>query len=314
MGENKGILFWILAGLVLLFITIQPIHSLTVSSVQALTEIETSAFITMEPNPAEANQDPVHMTIQIVPAPPTPADIFERVKLTITRPDGFIIENHEDLSTNGSYDSNIYLSMVGNYTLKVNFAGQTFDNGIYYLPSETQITFTRLPAPPPPWSTSGSWTTKASMSQARSGLGVAAVNDKIYAIGGTTARGSIPSIPGSAVLGFVDIGGIVGTNEEYDPATNTWTTKTPMPTPRIVFATAVYNNKIYCMGGKTSDGYVDVNEVYDPATDTWETKTSMPEARGWLTANVVDNRIFVIGRTTNEVYDPETCTVQDKIY
>jgi hypothetical protein len=156
--------------------------------------------------------------------------------------------------------------------------------------------------------TEDSWTTMEPMQQARSGLGVAAVNGKIYAIGGSNASGFMPSIGGSAVLGNSDIGGFVGTNEEYDPATDTWTYKASMPTPRIVFATAVYQNKIYCIGGKTSDGYTGVNEVYDPATDTWETKTSMPTARGWLTANVVNNKIFVISKTVNEVYDPATDT------
>ncbi len=154
--------------------------------------------------------------------------------------------------------------------------------------------------------TENSWATKAPMQQARSGLGVAAVNGKIYAIGGSNASGFAPSIPGSAVLGNKDIGGHVGTNEEYDPETDRWTYKASMPTPRIVFATAVYQNKIYCLGGKTSDGYTGVNEVYDPATDTWETKTSMPTARGWLTANIVNNKIFVISKTVNEVYDPAT--------
>jgi len=146
------------------------------------------------------------------------------------------------------------------------------------------------------------------MQQARSGLGVAAVNGKIYAIGGSNASGFAPSIPGSAVLGNRDIGGHLGTNEEYDPETDTWTYKASMPTPRIVFATAVYQNKIYCIGGKTSDSYTGVNEVYDPATDTWETKTSMPTARGWLTANVVGGKIYLISgfptETLNEVYDP----------
>jgi N-acetylneuraminic acid mutarotase len=83
-----------------------------------------------------------------------------------------------------------------------------------------------------------------------------------------------------------------------------------MPTPRAVFAIAVYQNKIYCIGGKTSDEYTGVNEVYDPATNTWETKTSMPTARSWLTANVVNGKIYLMGGypdiTLNEVYDPAT--------
>jgi N-acetylneuraminic acid mutarotase len=68
------------------------------------------------------------------------------------------------------------------------------------------------------------WTKKAPMHQARAGLGVAAVNGKIYAIGGTTASGSYPP--------DIFSGGFVGINEEYDPATDTWATKASMPTPR----------------------------------------------------------------------------------
>lgn len=155
-----------------------------------------------------------------------------------------------------------------------------------------------------------SWVSKASMREARSGLGVAVVNGKIYAIGGSNSSGLMPSIPGSAVLFNSGIDGITGVTEEYDPATDSWTYKESMPTPRILFATTVYQNKIYCIGGKTSSGVTGVNEVYDPATDTWENKTSMPTARKGLTANIVNGKIYLIGgypnRTLNEVYDPET--------
>jgi len=157
--------------------------------------------------------------------------------------------------------------------------------------------------------TEDSWASKAPMQVARSALGVAAVNGKIYAIGGSNQSGQAPSMPGSTVLGIKHN---VDTNEEYDSTTNTWTFKKPMPTPRIDFAIAVYQNKIYCIGGYTENGSTGLNEVYDPATDTWETKTSMPTARGWLKANVVGDKIYLIGgypnRTLNEVYDPATDT------
>jgi hypothetical protein len=146
-----------------------------------------------------------------------------------------------------------------------------------------------------------SWTSKTPMQKARGGLGVAAVNGKIYAIGGSAQDAHLATVKE-----------FLSTNEEYDPETDAWTFKKPMPTPRAVFATAVYQNKIYCIGGKTSSGYTGVNEVYDPSTDTWETKSSMPTARGWLTASVVGAEIYLIGGspypsgTLNEVYDPTT--------
>jgi N-acetylneuraminic acid mutarotase len=144
-----------------------------------------------------------------------------------------------------------------------------------------------------------SWASKASMQVARGALGVAEVNSKIYAIGG-----SAQDVRLATTKEFLN------TNEEYDPETNMWTFKKPMPTPRAAFATAVYQNKIYCIGGKTSSGYTGVNEVYDPATDTWETKTPMPTARGFLSASAVNGKIYLIGGSAlevwnlTEVYDP----------
>jgi N-acetylneuraminic acid mutarotase len=156
--------------------------------------------------------------------------------------------------------------------------------------------------------TEDSWQQLASMPTPRSMLGVAVVNGKIYAIGGTSGTQTV-----------------LGTNEVYDPEINIWSTRTPMPTPRTYFGIAVYQNKIYCIGGATheeNEGYITgVNEVYDPATDTWENRTSMPTPRARLDANTVGDEIFLIGgnsrrypktfifpNTTclNEVYSPET--------
>jgi N-acetylneuraminic acid mutarotase len=95
----------------------------------------------------------------------------------------------------------------------------------------------------------------------------------------------------------------VGTNEEYDPETDTWTKKASMPTPRSDFGIAVYENKIYCIGGNTGG----VNEVYDPETDTWKTKAPMlsPTTFQSAEANVVNGKIYLIrDGTVHEVYDP----------
>jgi N-acetylneuraminic acid mutarotase len=158
--------------------------------------------------------------------------------------------------------------------------------------------------------TEDSWVSKAPMQVARSGLGVATVKGKIYAIGGSNKSGSEPSLSGYSSLFSTHN---VDTNEEYDPAKDTWTFKKPMPTPRNRFAIAVYRNKIYCIGGNTKSGSTAVNEVYDTATDTWETKTSMPSAESWLTANVVGDKIYVMcpngtnyAKGINYVYYPDS--------
>jgi len=148
-----------------------------------------------------------------------------------------------------------------------------------------------------------SWVSRAPMQVARGNLGVAVVNGKIYAIGG--------SVDAVRALGYGYIGQ-VGTNEEYDQETDTWVFKAQMPTARSCFAIATYQGKIYCIGGHLENNSVtDVNEVYDPETDTWETKTAMPTARRLLQAHVVGDKIYLIGGTSGgnaalkcEVYDP----------
>ena len=131
------------------------------------------------------------------------------------------------------------------------------------------------------------WVTKAPMHVARSNLGVAVVNSKIYAIGGSVGNGVV-----------------TGANEEYDPETDTWTLRKSMPTPQSDFGVEVYQDKIYCIGGA-------VNEVYDPATDTWEKRAPLPTPRTSFVTVVYNDRIYVIGgmrgpayMRTTEVYDP----------
>ena len=65
------------------------------------------------------------------------------------------------------------------------------------------------------------WTEKAPMQTARSSLGTAVVDGKIYAIGGSTFSGGSGDQNGA----LPSTGGAVGTNEMYDPQTDTWVFK-----------------------------------------------------------------------------------------
>jgi hypothetical protein len=66
-------------------------------------------------------------------------------------------------------------------------------------------------------SVGNSWVEKAPMDYARSGLGVAGLNGKIWAIGGDDQVGSggSPLFPAQHFSG-----GIIGVNTEYDPSAN----------------------------------------------------------------------------------------------
>ena len=63
------------------------------------------------------------------------------------------------------------------------------------------------------------WTTKKSIPTARGfGFAIATIQDKIYVIGGNNGP-----------YGYMNY---LSTNEVYDPSTDTWETKAPMPTGR----------------------------------------------------------------------------------
>ena len=147
------------------------------------------------------------------------------------------------------------------------------------------------------------WSTKANMPTSREGLAAAAIDGKLYVVGGWNDT-DFPKVPWRSTL------------EVYDPATNTWSTKANMPTPRINPAAVAIDGKLYVVGGRNVDGYatgLDVLEVYDPVTDTWSTKANMPTGRHGLAAVPIFGWLYAVGGQNSqglskklEVYDPVT--------
>src|SRR5258705_190294 len=121
---------------------------------------------------------------------------------------------------------------------------------------------------------------------------------KMYVIGGA----SVMETSGEAALFGDRPARILGTNQMYDPATNTWTNRSPMSTARNHAFSGVVNGKIYVIGGRlgaahvTASSNTDVVEEYDPARDLWgAVRSRMPTPRsggGWGTFN---GRIYVAG-------------------
>jgi len=148
------------------------------------------------------------------------------------------------------------------------------------------------------------WSTMAPMPTARRLLGVGVVNGVIYAVGGDTSQLSGNDEAYDGV-------------EAYDPATNTWATKAPMPTPRSDVGVGVVNGILYAIGGADAGGAVlGTVEAYDPATNTWTTRAPLPTPRAAAGVAVVGNVLYAIGGDsagsahshTVEAYDPASNT------
>ena len=90
--------------------------------------------------------------------------------------------------------------------------------------------------------------------------------------------------------------------DEYDPATNSWRARTPMPTPRNHMFGGLVDGKIYIIGGRLGASFigaatnVDIVEQYDPETNQWGApQPRMPTPRSGGGSAVYNGRIYVAG-------------------
>ena len=144
---------------------------------------------------------------------------------------------------------------------------------------------------------SNTWRELAPMPTKRGGGFATELGGKIYVIGGSGYHPTqVEDVSISATVPHRSL----NTNEVYDPATNTWTTRAPMSTPRNHLAGAVVNGKIYAIGGRVGSSFVgasstDVVEEYDPATDMWRIRARMNFPRSGM-AYATDGRvIYTVG-------------------
>jgi N-acetylneuraminic acid mutarotase len=141
---------------------------------------------------------------------------------------------------------------------------------------------------------SNTWETKTSMPTPRADLSANLVNDKIYLIGGKKY---------SSITPFFNETNI---NEVYDPANDSWTTKTPVPLPIQGYASTVFDDKIYLMGGSLQSlslentQTTDATQVFDPKNDTWSLAANLLHSASYGAAGTTEGylapaRIYYIG-------------------
>jgi N-acetylneuraminic acid mutarotase len=81
----------------------------------------------------------------------------------------------------------------------------------------------------------------------------------------------------------------------YDPATDSWRTGTPLPSPRGGIAAAVLADRIYVFGGEAPWRIFEGTEMYEVAGNRWIAKAPMPTPRHGIGAAVVGPRIYIPG-------------------
>src|SRR5262249_47807014 len=105
----------------------------------------------------------------------------------------------------------------------------------------------------------------------------------------------------------------LGTHEIYNPATDRWEPRAPLPTARSGIAAVVFDGRVVVVGGEAPRGTHSEVEAYDPQGGTWSAYPPLPTARPGLGAAVVGGRIFVIAggprpggsiSTANEIFAP----------
>ncbi len=193
-------------------------------------------------------------------------------------------------------------------------AGAVAVNGIVYViggsqrynTSETGFSYMSINSTEAYDPATDTWVEKVSMPTSRDGLGVAVFKGKIYCLGGRNVS--------------KDYSISINVNEVYDTKTDSWETKTPMPTARSGLQASEVDGKIYLIGGWVESESSSIAEksaeveIYDPVTDTWATGSPIPTTVAGYASAVLDGKIYVIsgvasGSTrTNltQIYDPKT--------
>lgn len=136
---------------------------------------------------------------------------------------------------------------------------------------------------------SGRWSRVADAPSARNSAAGAVIGDKIYVVGG---RQMIKQTDGRSRPVNV------ATLEVYDPATDCWETRAPMPLAQGGLAVGAHGGKLYAFGGEQFVPQAKVfgeSWVYDPALDRWSALPAMPKPRHGHGAAVVGDRVYLMG-------------------
>jgi N-acetylneuraminic acid mutarotase len=136
------------------------------------------------------------------------------------------------------------------------------------------------------------WAGLPDMSTARRGMAVAAVEKSVYAIGGATDAGNTQVTSTAEVLKLAP--------RKLQPA-SAWRSLPDAPTPRLMMAWTVLDDKIWIAGGMSHGEALQIVQSYDPQTGAWLSQPPLPVPLHHATATTYRGEMVVIGGASDEL-------------
>ncbi len=120
------------------------------------------------------------------------------------------------------------------------------------------------------------WYRADDLSSPRSRMKVSAYNNRLYLLGGVTSASSTKSIVSTSEIASISATGVLGT----------WSTSTALPYAAYGYASQIYNDRIYLIGGSSAINGAVLSTVYyskisstDGTLSSWQPTTALPAAR-----------------------------------
>jgi serine/threonine protein kinase/N-acetylneuraminic acid mutarotase len=136
------------------------------------------------------------------------------------------------------------------------------------------------------------WAGLPDMSTARHGMAVAAVEKSVYAIGGATGADDTQVTSTAEALKLAP--------RKLQPASE-WRSLPDAPTPRLMMAWTVLDDKIWIAGGLSHGTTLQIVQSYDPQTGAWQAQPPLPVPLHHATATTYRGEVVVIGGASDEL-------------
>lgn len=140
--------------------------------------------------------------------------------------------------------------------------------------------------------TTNTWAGLPDMAIARHGMAVDAIGQAVYSIGGSSDFGDGQATSSAEALQLPP--------RRMQPAAQ-WRSLPDAPTPRLMTAWTVLDDKIWIMGGLRDGAALQTVESYDPRTGAWQPQPALPIPLHHAAAATYRGEVVVLGGASSEL-------------